>query len=480
MTGRTQWSIVAPLAACLLLAAWLTWMGITAHTSELTVSTFLLLHVLVYTDAVDFAVRRVAHRRRLAARSSGDREAFASVSVDLSETVATVDARTGWARPFAIVASVFNVEDRVDEFAEAYAPYRAHVWLISDGSTDDTVRRFRQGGWRCIDGGINRRKPGALRQLLRALPQTIESVMVVDPDTCIRPPGRGSLVTLERLIRDFQLTGAGAVAPRIMVEPDGFIGRFQAFEYALCCGIGRLSLGDVGVTSGVAIYRRDALERALEEHSLSVYAEDFENAILLLAEGERIYYDGRLAVSTEGAPSWRRWFSQRVGWYCGLIKVYTERWPAIWAVARRTPFAMYNYVAYLGVLSLALHVLRLAGAAVLVLGALCGLCDLAGVAVPVRLSLWHPVGISAALVGYLALGLAALLTAVPSGERRYVAPIVPLYLFYSIAHVAPMTVGFANWISVKAFRRRLYHDHYDSDAIWTRAATGRSQRRSVA
>ena len=103
-----------------------------------------------------------------------------------------------------------------------------------------------------------------------------------------------------------------------MIEPDGFLARFQAFEYALAFRVGRESLADFSITSGVSFYRRDALVRALHEHSLSVYAEDFENAVILLGHGERIYYDGRLVVSTEGPGTLQRWFSQRVGWYHGL------------------------------------------------------------------------------------------------------------------------------------------------------------------
>src|SRR5260370_38721330 len=110
-----------------------------------------------------------------------------------------------------------------------------------------------------------------------------------------------------------------------MNEPDGFLARFQAFEYALAFRVGRESLGGFSVTSGVSFYRRSALARALSEHSLSVYAEDFENAVILLSHGERIYYDGRLVVSTEGPDSLQRWFSQRVGWYHGLIQAYIGR-----------------------------------------------------------------------------------------------------------------------------------------------------------
>jgi hypothetical protein len=34
-------------------------------------------------------------------------------------------------------------------------------------------------------------------------------------------------------------------------------------------------------------------------------------------------------------------------------------------------------------------------------------------------------------------------------------------LFYAIAHIAPMSVGFGNFIALKLWGRRLYQDHYE-------------------
>ncbi len=64
----------------------------------------------------------------------------------------------------------------------------------------------------------------------------------------------------------------------------------------------------------------------------------------------------------------------------------------------------------------------------------------------------------------------ALFTVVPKSERAYAAPIVPLYLFYAIAHIVPMTVGFLNWVTLQAWGRRIYRDHYESDAKLRAAA----------
>ncbi len=85
---------------------------------------------------------------------------------------------------------------------------------------------------------------------------------------------------------------------------------------------------------------------------MSVYAEDFENAMIMLSHGESIYYDGRLVVSTEGPGKISRWFSQRVGWYHGLLRVYATRFGEVWKVSRRSPFAFYHFILYVGVLSL--------------------------------------------------------------------------------------------------------------------------------
>src|SRR6185295_20093658 len=113
---------------------------------------------------------------------------------------------------------------------------------------------------------------------------------------------------------------------RIDAAGTGWLARIQQLEYWLAFSIGRKSLADFSITSGVAVYRAEALRRALAEHSLSVYAEDLENALILLAHGEGIYYDGRLVVETDAVMTPGHLFSQRVGWHYGLIRVYAQRW----------------------------------------------------------------------------------------------------------------------------------------------------------
>ncbi|HEX4389101.1 MAG TPA: hypothetical protein VH109_10790, partial [Steroidobacteraceae bacterium] len=336
MTRARAWTFLAPAAVSSLLLGWVLLAATNIQTASLSLIVYGLANLIVYTDALDFLLRLHVRRRHTATASPG--EDNRNLSIDLLASLPDGMRRIAPLRPWAIIASVYNLGDQIDEFVRAFAPYRDRVWLISDGSTDHTVMRLTQLGWRCYDDGVNRKKPGAIKRLLERLPAHIETVIVVDPDIRIRGVAGGSSAELERVLGDFQQSGAAAACPRVMIEPDGFLARFQAFEYTLAFRVGRESLADYGLTSGVSIYRRDALFRALHEHSLSVYAEDFENAVILLSQGERVYYDGRLVVSTEGPGTIRRWFSQRVGWYHGLLKVYTERLSEIWRIGKRTPF----------------------------------------------------------------------------------------------------------------------------------------------
>jgi cellulose synthase/poly-beta-1,6-N-acetylglucosamine synthase-like glycosyltransferase len=459
-----SWSVLAPLAVCGLLAGWIILSVANAQAIGFSIFLFAVANLIVYTDAIDFAIRLYMRRRHTAAAGGiSESSQNGNISINLTAILPPDARRLVPALPFAIIASVYNLEDQFEEFTEAFGVYRDRVWLISDGSTDNTVLRLRQAGWRCFDDGVNRRKPGAIRRLLERLPSHIETVMVIDPDVRIRGVNDGSTIDVDQFVSDFQQSGATAACPRIMIEPDGFLARFQAFEYVLAFRVGRESLGDFSITSGgVSFYKRSALVRALNEHSLSVYAEDFENAVIMLSQGGRIYYDGRLVISTEGPGSLQRWFSQRVGWYHGLIKVYTERFSEIMRVGRRSPFAMYHYLVYVGGLSLAMHLVKIASAVLLLLSFLAGLDALLLDDLVPQGSITNPAYFTAAVTSYLALGVIALFTTVPKSERAYIAPIVPLYLCYAITHIVPMTVGFGNFFWLKLFRRRLYQDHYES------------------
>jgi hypothetical protein len=124
---------------------------------------------------------------------------------------------------------------------------------------------------------------------------------------------------------------------------------------------------------------------------------------------------------------------------------------------------MYHFIVYVGLLSLGLHLAKMASAVLLIVSLLAGFDQLFVAYLLPEGSLTNPTYFISAIGSYLALGVIALFTVVPKAERAYTAPIVPLYLFYALAHIIPMTVGFANWISLQMWGRRVYRDHYEAD-----------------
>jgi cellulose synthase/poly-beta-1,6-N-acetylglucosamine synthase-like glycosyltransferase len=459
---RRPWPLLAPLGVYALLLAWIGFSAATVQGNDFSYLLFALANLIVFTDAIDFGLRLYVHRRHTAVTGDLSRGAVRQLSIDLplAQHKGGPTIVRAACRPYAIIASIYNLEEELDEFMERLEPYRDHVWLISDGSTDKTAKRLQQAGWRCLDQEVNRHKPAALRHLLKTLPPQIETVMVIDPDIKICGRDEGSVVDLERAIADLQQSGAAAACPRVAIERDGFLARFQAFEYTLTFVVGRRSLADYGITSGVSIYRRDALESALEQHSMSIYAEDLENTVILLHAGERIYYDGRLVVSTHGPHTVRRWYSQRVGWYYGLLRLYAQRFRELWRIGRRAPFAMYNFIVYIGVFCLGLHVLRIACAGLLLVSVLAIFDNLFVVDLLHPGGAINPVYFAAVMGSYLVLAVIALFTVVPKRERGYIAPILPIYFLYVLAHIIPVTVGFGNWVALRLWGRRLYRDHY--------------------
>ncbi len=419
----------------------------------ISLNLYLLASTLFVTDGIDVIVRLLA--RRGAQRLPAERAT--APAARLAEQAAGEVTQ-----PYALIMSVYNLSPDAPQVLRALAHHKANTWIVDDCSTDATVLHLKQAGWRCLAAPKNLKKPGALKLLLSRLPAEIRTVVVLDPDVVILDSGRFPDSDLETTIRAFQRSGAAALCPRIRVRPDGLLANLQVIEYAFAFDLGRRSLNPASITSGIAIYDRGKLEQVLGKHSLAVYAEDLENAILLLGAGEAIYYDDRLQVQTEGQRRVRGWFSQRVGWAFGLLKVYLERPAHIARAARRSAMALYQYGIYLGVLSIALYPLKLVSLLLLALSAGNALDNLLGLSLIPDSELTSPVYFAAVYLKYTLLIATCTLISRPrlSADRYLLA--VPLFFFYALAHLIPTGVGYLNWLTLRLAGRRVFDDHYDA------------------
>lgn len=415
---------------------------------------------LVLTDTLDLLVRLFLLRRLTHGRGT---------STPLEPGRFTPYQMRLHLRPFAVLASVHNLGAGAAEFVARLGRFRPRAWVIDDASTDDTVSRLEALDVRCVRGKANRKKPGAIRELLAHLPADIATVLVIDPDVELDGGEEGAISRLERSLFEFQRSRMAAFCPRIGVRRDGLWAELQHIEYSLALEIGRKGLGDHALTSGVSIYRRDALEKALAHHSLSVYAEDLSNALILLSADERIYYDSRLVFTTEGMRSFRRLFSQRVGWAFGLLQVFVRDFRRIVRATTARPLLLYHLFFYTGLTGLVLHPLRLAGFFGLALSALNGLDELLGIGAIPDNRWTDPAYAVLAYVRYSVLTLTQMLLAFDRADWRRSRRALALYPIYAWLQVIPTTVGYLNWFFLRVFRRRLFRDHYVADEALIRA-----------
>jgi cellulose synthase/poly-beta-1,6-N-acetylglucosamine synthase-like glycosyltransferase len=432
------------------------------HTNgqEFSLWVYLLANVIVFVDLYDYLLR-IRHWRIQSRRPRRSTRSPTSTPIVVGRF--NPYQRRLHLRPYVITVSVHDLGDSLDEFVAAMAPHRGRLFVIDDASNDGTAARLEAAGLQVIRGTRNRHKPGAIRELLRYLPADVETILIMDPDSRVLELAGGDISTLESVIFEFQRSGHAALCPRITAARRNWLTRLQRLEFALSFGVGRKGLGDFSVTSGVAVYRRASLERLLAEHSLSVYAEDLENTLHLVARDERIYYDERLVVETEGKADVASWFSQRVGWAFGLAKVYSLNERMVWRASARDPMHFYQYLIYLGVFGLVFHPLKLLSLVPLFGSALNDLDLLLGTGLVPRNALTHSWYFPLVFAKYTLLIAAVIPFAVPRGERSEHLPVVPFYFIYGLAQLVPTTVGFFNWISFRVAGRRLYRDHFADD-----------------
>ena len=470
MRSTLDRSVVTAIVVLISVGGWLIAGASGILSTASRVSIYFIANLVLMFDMVDL-VARIWITGHLKAFGAGP-----SVDLGLPE-ISKVETAT-LLRPYAIIGSVHDASDDIDLFIEVMLPFKDVVWLIDDASSDDTLLRLRRLGWNCIAGGTNRNKPGALAHLMKLLPAEIETVLVVDPDVKWSAIATSQRETLEEVVSDLQRSGAAALTPRISSHQPGWLEECQAFEYELSCGLGRKSLGYVCTNSGVSVYRRSALADVLAKHTLSVYAEDLENSLLLLAGGERIYYDDRLAFDTDAKRTWKGLFSQRVGWSFGGAKVLLERMSLFVAISRRSPLGAYQYLFYLGFNGYAMLPFKLASIVILTMSFLNGIDDLTTFDFlpdvswnnPVLFALWYSKTVVVLTIACCA--------ALPRGQRLRHFATIPFYPFYSLLQYVPLTVGVINLLMLRFFGRRIFADHYDRNPKLFALPPGQAATRS--
>lgn len=439
-----------------------------------TISAYLLYNSIFLIDLWDAVFRFYWRMKHTGPRRRIMNASFAfPTSIPLELPPLTGDEKKRRLKPFAIVLSVYNAEGYIREFLENFRPYLDKILIVDDCSTDATYRVLEEYGIRYIRNERNMKKPASIKRALADLPKEVETVVVFDPDTRIVESGlKKDITDLEEVLSDFQRSGMDGCAPRIKVkEGNSLINKLQELEYSVSLSLGRKSLSNKTVLSGIAIYKRKSLEKAMESHPLSVYAEDFMTSLLILNNGGSIYYDGRLLAETEVPSTWRRLMSQRIGWDYGYIKAYfhtlkrvlqgKDERPLLFHDKR--PVMIYSYVVYLLVFGLLFHPVKLTTIFFLSLSLINLTALFLWLPLPFSGPVFTPILFLSFYAQYSLLALAMIYISVGEDRRSRYLGLVPVYTAYALFLLLVRTVGFLNYPSQMLFGRRIYHDHFESE-----------------
>lgn len=435
---------------------------------------YFLYNSIFVLDLWDLLLRLYWRMKHTAAgrRIKGKHLAFPT-SIHLGLPPMTEEEKKRQLKPFAIVVSVCNAEGYIREFLESFKPSLDRLMVVDDYSTDGTYRILEEYGVRYLRNERNMKKPASIKRGVAALPEEVETVIVIDPDSRFVESGlKKDITDMEEVISDFQRSGLDGCAVRINVkEENSILVKFQELEYRVSLSLGRKSLMNKSITSGISIYKRKSLEDALNRHPLSVYAEDFMTALLILNNGGDIYYDGRLLVETEGKSTWRGLVSQRIGWDFGFITAYFYAVRRVMEKKDIKPLLLtdkrfilfYSYFIYLAIFGILFHPIKL-----FTIGLLCAslinlMAVLSGLPLPFQDPFFTPLWFIIFYLQYGLLTAGIIYSSVESGRKNRYWFLIPLYPFYALFLLLIRTIGFLNYFTLLLFGRKVYYDHYEAE-----------------
>ncbi|MGM5487473.1 MAG: hypothetical protein ACQESG_00835 [Nanobdellota archaeon] len=228
-------------------------------------------------------------------------------------------------------------EDKLEELSylqerENYKTYLPWVHLaLNNGTKSDKAQVLEQnpriGGVYLF--GLGNDKAANLAHITQLLPESIDTVVIKDYYSKIK-----DFSTFLKAVYDFRESDAAALAVPIVPNNDPnwcqnrLLTRLQEHEYDLAMNLGRRALGLLGastVSGACSAFKRKALEDLIKQNSYDWIGEDFENSVLTIGKGKKIYFDPRPQVVTTHSPSsYKRLYLQRRGWERARLKVTND------------------------------------------------------------------------------------------------------------------------------------------------------------
>lgn len=229
-----------------------------------------------------------------------------------------------------------NLEERLDVFNELGKQLDGHatVVVVDDASTNGNRERLaryvaeKKPAFQPYFMETNGRKVGAIKSAVKSLPENVDTVVLTDIDSrLITTPEN-----LELIRNDLQTSNklVGGTLRLKVANPKGLLGVLQNLEYE----VGRIMTrflhpeGKSFCVSGAsAVYKRDALEKLLEQHSGRHNGDDKELTALAMKNGGQLRYWDSSEVETTVPSTLKALFKQRSRWDMGQLETYVKEFP---------------------------------------------------------------------------------------------------------------------------------------------------------
>lgn len=251
--------------------------------------------------------------------------------------------------PITILVAAYNEQASIASTIESIAlqeyPGKMHVFVVNDGSTDQTVSitkalQAKYKWLKLVDLKENVGKAGALNVALAKV--KTKYVITVDGDSYLYADALKHLVG--RILSDPENTAAVAGAVLVRNSREKFITKIQEWDYfhgiAAVKRSQSLYQGTLVAQGAFSVYKTSVV-RDVGGWPATV-GEDIVLTWAILKAGHRVGYAEDACLFTNAPETWPQFFKQRHRWSRGLIEAFKAHWQLLFKARLTTVFIWWN------------------------------------------------------------------------------------------------------------------------------------------
>lgn len=219
---------------------------------------------------------------------------------------------------FCVIIPAFNEEKVIESSLNALKKFvpQERVFVVSDGSTDQTLKLARRSGVKTMGLRKNVGKARAILKLIKSRQLTTDYKYILFSDADSRLDKN-----FPKKIRTFLKAKPACLVARVTSDRQGLISAFRTYEYALSHLVFKNAqnvIGTITVAPGCAsFYRSDVLKKLNFKNN--TLTEDFDLTLQIHQQKlGQIVLASQAAVVTQDPISFKYYWNQILRWHTGF------------------------------------------------------------------------------------------------------------------------------------------------------------------